>query len=463
MATTSGNDRSAFEHCLGVCTLVRRGEGVQTALLSLNAFLILTAYLIAKVVREPLILSGGGSAEMKSYAAALQVLVLVVFLRVYARLVDALPRRRLINYVTLFFVGCLVAFYVLQLTGVNIGIVFYLWVGVFSLTVIAQFWSFANDIYTPEQGKRLFVILGFGASAGGVFGPLIADALIAPFGVYQLLLVSAAVLGISLLITNYIDSTTSFKPPDAATGNRSNVGDPADADAAKKRGAFKVVARSKYLLMIAVLILLTNWVNTTGEYVLGRSVTEAAASAELRGGLTEADFIGSFYATFLTVVGAAGLFLQLLIVSRFIKYLGVRAALMMTLPIIAMGSYGLAALFPVLGVVRIGKVAENSTDYSLNNTVKQMLFLPTTREQKYKAKVAIDSFFVRAGDVLSALLVWVGVTWFSFEVREFAMANLLLVSIWLTLAFFVGRENRRLVRMTEEAARGENAPVTAAP
>lgn len=443
------DQRNAFEKCLGVCSVVRHGEGLQTAMLALNAFLILTSYLIAKVVREPLILSGGGGAEMKSYAAALQAVVLIVFLRAYAKLVDTLPRRRLINYVTLFFVGCLIAFYVLRLVGVNIGIAFYLWVGVFSLAVIAQFWSFANDIYTPEQGKRLFVVLGFGASAGGVFGPLIADALIGPFGVYQLLLVSAAILALSLLITNYVDSTAPGRLADASVDSSAEAGH--EEKGARKNGAFKVVARSKYLLMIAFLILLTNWVNTTGEYILSRSVIEAAQSADLRGGLSEEDFIGSFYATFLTVVGAAGLFLQLLVVSRFIKYLGVRTALM-ALPLVALGSYGLTALFPVLAAVRIGKIGENSTDYSLNNTVKQILFLPTTREQKYKAKVAIDSFFVRAGDVLSALLVWVGVTYLSFGVREFAIANLGLVAIWLTLAFAVGRANQRLVGMRAQDA-----------
>ena len=88
----------------------------------------------------------------------------------------------------------------------------------------------------------------------------------------------------------------------------------------------------------------------------------------------------------------AGLLLQLFVVSRVLKYLGVRVAILV-LPLIALGGYLVAAFYPVLAIVRWVKTAENATDYSLQNTVRQVLFLPTTREQKYKAKQAIDTFF----------------------------------------------------------------------
>ena len=116
----------------------------------------------------------------------------------------------------------------------------------------------------------------------------------------------------------------------------------------------------------------------------------------------------------------------------------------MVLPFIAMGSYALMALFPVLAVARWTKTAENATDYSLNNTVRNMLFLPTTRAEKYKAKQAIDSFFVRAGDVFSALLVYVGLNVLSLSTTGFALVNLGLVAVWLVIAIQIGREYGRL-------------------
>jgi AAA family ATP:ADP antiporter len=94
--------------------------------------------------------------------------------------------------------------------------------------------------------------------------------------------------------------------------------------------------------------------------------------------------------------------------------------------------------------VRWAKTAENATDYSLQNTVRNVLFLPTTREQKYKAKQAIDTLFVRLGDVLSAALVYVGTAVLALRTEQFAMFNLALVAVWLVLAVAIGRENRRL-------------------
>jgi AAA family ATP:ADP antiporter len=98
--------------------------------------------------------------------------------------------------------------------------------------------------------------------------------------------------------------------------------------------------------------------------------------------------------------------------------------------------------------VRWAKTAENATDYSLQNTVRQVLFLPTTREQKYKAKQAIDSFFVRAGDVFSAGLVFLGTQILSLTPSGFAIVNIGLVLVWLLLAFWIGRENAKLTART---------------
>jgi AAA family ATP:ADP antiporter len=143
------------------------------------------------------------------------------------------------------------------------------------------------------------------------------------------------------------------------------------------------------------------------------------------GGLSEGALIGKFYADFYTVVNIAGVVIQLFLVSRILKYLGVRIALLF-LPLIAFGGYMFLAFYPLLTVVRWAKTAENATDYSLQNTLRGVLFLPTTREQKYKAKQAIDTVFVRAGDTLQALLVWVGTTFLAFRTQHFAMVNLVL-------------------------------------
>jgi AAA family ATP:ADP antiporter len=447
--------RSPLEKLLGLFAEVRAGEGGTALLLTLNVYLLLTTYYIVKPVREALILAGSG-AEVKSYAAAGQALLLLAAVPAYSALASRLPRRRLINFVTIFFAACLVLFYVLARAGTPyLGVFFFLWVGIFNLMVIAQFWSFANDVYTPEQGKRLFAIVAFGASFGAVSGSLIAGRLIAPLGVEQMLLVAAVILVATLLLTNVIDARESRRARPEA-GAEAEGAAAVEEEPIGKGGAFGLVWRNKYLLLIAFLMLVLNWVNTTGEYILGRVVEKNAielVAAGQSGGLDVGQYIGKFYSDFFSVVNVVGVLMQLFLVSRILKYLGVRVALLI-LPVIALGGYVFLAFAPVLAAVRWVKTAENATDYSLQNTVRNVLFLPTTREEKYKAKQAIDTFFWRAGDMLQAALVFVGTTMLSFETSHFALVNVALVLVWGAIAVAIGIEHSKLVarRADGEAA-----------
>ena len=502
----SPGGRSLLDRFLCLFTEVRRGEGPTALLLAVNVFLLLTAYYFIKPIREALILGEQG-AEVKSYAGAVQAALLFVLVPLYGRLAERLPRKVLINRVTLFFVACLVVFFLLGNAGVPLGIPFFLWAGIFNVMVIAQFWAFANDVYTSEEGERLFPLVQFGASVGAVLGSVAVGQLIEPLGVYPPMLLAGGILILSLVITAVVDRrererTESHLPEDATTltnpaatgeyrletgeytnlreelkrrlaeeeakeaagesngsesdgsspdGARAKGSDPAsDGKTSEEgwvgRGAFELVFKTRYLLLIAVFVLLVNWVNTTGEYILGRLVEESAAAAVSAGetALSEGEFIGAFYSDFFAVVNVVSLLMQLFIVSRIVKYLGVRIAVMV-LPVIAMGGYALLAFFPILSVVRWAKTAENATDYSLNNTVRNILFLPLTREQKYKAKQVTDAFFWRVGDVLSAALVFVGTTWLSLQTSHFAIVNLALVAVWLVVAWRIGTRYRRLV------------------
>ena len=444
VTATIRETRNPLERFLGVFTEVHPGEGLSAVLLTLNVFLILTSYYVVKPVREALILAGGG-AEVKSYASAGQALLLLVAVPAYAALAARFPRTRLINTVTFFFIACLLLFYFLVGAHVPLGVAFFLWVGIFSLMIVAQFWSFANDLYTVEEGKRLFVMFAFGASAGAVFGSFITGRLIQTVGVNQMLLIAAVLLAASLVLTNWVDRRQNRRKPIGGAASTA-PGQPGAADEPiGKGGAFRLVFGNRYLLLIAFLLLFLNWVNTNGEYILGKTVSAAAAAsvkAGTAGRLSEGQLIGKFYSDFFAVVNLAGLLVQLFLVSRIIKFVGVSRALLF-LPLVAIGSYSLLAFFPALGVVRWAKTAENSLDYSLNNTVRHALFLPTTRQDKYKAKQAIDTFFVRAGDVLSAVVVYVGTTWLAFSTRRFALANLVLAVVWVSLALLIGREYRK--------------------
>ena len=423
---------SLIERGLNLLTQVRPGEAKTALLLALNVFLILMAYYILKTVRESLILAEG-TAELKSYLSAGQVALLAVVVPYYGRLVARFPRMTLINVVTVFFAVCPVVFYLLAQAGVSLATIFFVWIGIFNLMIVAQFWSFANDVYSKEEGERLLVIVGLGASLGAVAGARVADRLIEPFGVLQLMLLGAAVLGLQLLLTNHIDRIE--------RGRRAPVTPVKKVTAAPAQNPFAMVFKTRYLLLIGLMLLFVNWINTTGEYILGSIVKDRATAmvaAGTAGGLSEEQLIGDFYAKYFSLANGLGLILQLFVVSRIIRHRGVAWAVMV-LPALSFGAYNVLAFVPYLTAALAAKVVENSADYSLNNTVRNMLFLPCSYEQKFAGKQAIDSFFVRMGDVLSAVLVFVGTTFVSLPARGFAAVNAVLAVITLILAWQVGR------------------------
>jgi len=210
-------------------------------------------------------------------------------------------------------------------------------------------------------------------------------------------------------------------------------------------GAFRLILNSRYLFWIAMLMLVLNVVNTTGEFILSKLVVDNADRLIASGVASveqKPELIATFYGSFFSWVNLAGMLFQLFLVSRIFKYIGVRGALFI-LPVIAFASYGLVTLLPVLGLVRIAKVMENGTDYSIQNTARHALFLPTSREAKYKAQAAIDSFFWRAGDVVAAGLVFAGAH-FGFAVQRYAAINMACAVIWIAIVAVIAREHKKL-------------------
>src|SRR5215475_14102198 len=188
MITRSGDvDRSFVERLLSPGADVHPGEGLKSLLLALNLFMVLAAYYMLKTVRESLILTEGGAA-VKAYSSAGQALLLLGLVPAFGAFASRVNRIRLVRWVTLFFIANIVTFFIVGRLGVHIGIPFFLWVGIFNVMVISQFWAFVNDLYTTDQGKRLFPIVGLGSSLGAWAGSVYAGDFIRALGPYPLML-----------------------------------------------------------------------------------------------------------------------------------------------------------------------------------------------------------------------------------------------------------------------------------
>ncbi len=421
-------------------------EAVGAVVLAAIVFLLLTAYYLLKTAREPLILLHGG-AEVKSYASAGQAALLVLVVRVYSSVAKRVQRVRLLGVIYLFFASNLVLFAILAAAGANIGVPFFLWVGVFNYTSIAQFWAFAADSYTAEKGARVFTVLGIGSSLGAVVGARIARDLIG-LGPQALMIAAAVILVACVALLAWVDRRLSVpralgpvhpEPPASLTRDR----------------PFELLRRDRYLMLIAGMTLVLNWVNATGEYVLDRSLLAAVHDNGLSGHAASA-FIGAFKAQYFAWINAVGILLQLFAVSRILTRLGVKNALLFQ-PAVSLVGYTMLVFAPTLALIRLVKVGENSIDYSLQNTARQALYLVSSRVEKYVGKTTVDTIFVRLGDVLSACVVAGGVA-IAASTRAFAILNVILVSVWVVLVFAIGREHQRRTGEGEELVAVEPLP-----
>jgi AAA family ATP:ADP antiporter len=368
---------------------------------------------------------------VKSYASVGQSILLIGVASVYGWLATRLSRRVLITAVTLFFTIDLIVFWGLGTRGIPLGIPFFLWVGIYNLVTVAQFWGFAAEIYTAEQGRRLFPIVGMGSSIGAVAGAAIAAHLIRRGSPFSLMVVAAAILLSTLVLYHVVFRRESR--------SAARVGAPPKNDAPLGPGnAFREVGRDRYLLLIALLIFILNIVTKTGDYVLDRLLLAQGPAQAHALGVTASAYVGQFKARYFEWINVLGVVLQSLFVSRVIRYAGLRGALILV-SLASLGGYGVAAVVPVIGVLFVGRVIESSLEYSLSNTTRQALWLPTSREAKYKAKQVIDTFVVRAGDAFSAGLVWTGAI-FAIRPQTFILLNVGLAALWVLTAWYLGRE-----------------------
>ncbi|MEN8761791.1 MAG: Npt1/Npt2 family nucleotide transporter [Thiogranum sp.] len=460
MAITENPDssppqRSVSERFLGLFTEVRSGEGTTALLMFANVFLILLAYYFVKPLREGWIaisdIGGLSKMEVKAYSSFAQSLVLLFVVGWYSSLAGRWDRVTLITRATLFCISNLVIFWFLQpgyfFEALPLsGIVFYVWVGMFGVFVVAQFWTFCADIYTDERGKRMLPMIAIGATSGAASGSWIVSQLVDSGMVEteELLLLATVPLFVSIVLTKIVD------------GREARAVSPPAGQAQQEEGAgflfsgARLILISRFLLAAALVTLLTNWVNTNGENLLFRVVQETLAERAVEDGVTDSlavleftrDGTTIFYGNFFFWVNIVALLLQAFVASRLLKYGGF-ATIALILPVIALLSYTAMALLPVLAIVKMMKVAENATDYSINNTARHVLWLPVSSEMKFRGKPSIDTLYVRLGDGLAAVTVLVGVHVLAMSTQSFFVFNVSLVICWLAFTIMLIREHRK--------------------
>jgi ATP:ADP antiporter, AAA family len=426
--------KNLLERILSIITDVRAGEGLGAVLLSADLTVLLGGYYLLKTVRESLILAQGG-AEVKAYSSAAQAILLFGVVPIYGWIATKINRNQLLRWTAVFFASNLLLFAYLGHKGIREAVPYFIWVGIFNVFTVAQLWAFATDLYTEAQGKRLFPMLGVGASIGAVGGAWVAGKLIRPIGPFKMMLIGAAALCLCAGLSRWASHVIS-----AREGEREQK---KDVEALGPEGGFQLLISDPYLRLIAVLIILLNIVSLSGDFILGKLVVNHAnvvvgSSKQLLA--ARGAFIGAYYANYYAWTNLVSFVIQAFLVSRIFKYIGVRGSLFI-LPALSVATFSSILAVPFLGVVRDLKIAENGTNYSLQNTVRNALLLPTSREAKYKAKAAIETFCVRLGDVSQAAIIFVGTRFLHFSVSGFAAITLGFTALWILVAVALYRQH----------------------
>jgi ATP:ADP antiporter, AAA family len=395
-------------------------------------FALLAAYYVLRPLRDQMAIAGGTRALPWLFTATF--VTLLVLQPMYGALVARLPRRRFVAVVYQFFVANLALFWLLlslDIQAVWVARVFFVWVSVFNLFAVAVFWSFMADLFSSEQGKRLFGFIGAGGTAGALLGPVITIALSVPLGPANLLIVAIVFLELAVYCVFRLERCAGA--PQGPRRDERKVGGGAFA-------ALPELLRSPYLLGVAAWVSLLSF----GATILYFAQAHVVA-AEVHGAGAQT----RIFASIDLAVGLLTLATQVFATGKFIERFGTgRAA--GSLPAVYIVGFAALAVSPSLAVVVTFQVVQRWANFAIANPARQVFFTVVGREEKYKAKNLIDVVIYRGSDALSGWafdsLQAIGV-----KLGAVALCALPVAAAWLALSAALGRMHERAARRMDDA------------
>jgi AAA family ATP:ADP antiporter len=396
------------------------------------AFSMFSAYAILRPIRETMGITSGVQTLPALFWATFAGMLLVQ--PVYGWLTSRFRRSAFLPWVYLFFVLNILGFHAwfnLQEDHTWIARVYFVWVSVFVLFVVAVFWSLMADVFSREQAGRLFGFVAAGISTGGLFGPFLGSRLAQPIGTVNLLLVSAAMLAISLgfmlLVLRWHrrhgENTEPGVDRDARLGGSALA-------------AFRQVMESPYLALIALFVFLLTWVSTF------LYLEQQAMVAEV---FTDRDSRTEFFNTIDFWVQAGSLTMQLFVFGRLYRWLGFRA-LIVSVPLLMAAGFAALALVPTFAVLVAVMMIRRIGEYSITRPSRDTLYTSVTREERYKAKSLIDTFVYRGGDATSASAHALVKSTFGLGLSGIAWCGAALAGLWAVVAWVLGTRHVALNR-----------------
>ncbi|MDH3532073.1 MAG: MFS transporter [Gammaproteobacteria bacterium] len=398
-------------------------------------FCVLAAYYILRSVRETMAVEGGVQNIPWLFSGTFAVMLLAT--PIFGWVASRYPRKRFLPWVYYFFVVNILLFYAGFSYAIHIdhdfvwlGRAFFVWLSIFNLFVVSVFWSFMADIYTHEQGRRLFGLISAGGSAGALLGPLVTSALVVPIGFQNLLPISAVLLlcGVYCIavLRHWVESRDGDAGGETVASSRPLGGN--------ALGGVQHVARSQYLSSIALASIIASLMGSALYIFMAQLVGEA---------FTDTDERTRVFALIDAATNTLALIGQLFIVKHAVRHLGIGITLSL-LPFVSLVGFALLAINPVFAVVAVLQLVRRSLGFGLSKPTNDMLYSVVTPEEKYKAKNFIDTALYRGGDLIGVWAVrfmsGLGISGVSLVMLPFAI-------LWAGIALWLGRDYRRRDRL----------------
>lgn len=391
-------------------------------------FFLLCAYYIIRPLRDEMGILGG--IKNLPWVFTGTFLVILAMVPLYGWVSSRFARKKFLPLIYLFFIVNLLVFYLLFHYDVYPSTVaqsFFIWVSVFNLFVISVFWSFMSDIYDKDQAKRLYGTIAAGGTSGAICGPILTTGLAQPLGTHNLLLISAILLGLSIICIKKL-SLWFDKQPQSQFDTRYQ-----QPMGGHWLAGFSLVARSPYLMGIGVLILMYSMLST---FLYFQQASIIQDSFNHSGERT------SVFAMIDLAVNSLTILIQLFFTGRIVKSLGLAWTLAL-IPLLLVGGFLILSFSPVLAVLIIVQVFRRAGNYSIMRPAREMLYVVLEREEKYKAKNFIDTVVYRGGDAMSAW-IYDGMRSIGLSLGQIAFIAAPIAAVWALVAYRLGVQREKI-------------------
>lgn len=399
-------------------------------------FCVLSSYYMLRPVREAMAVGSGPNTIPWLFLGTFTAMLVAT--PIFGWVASRYPRRKFLPWVYLFFISNILIFWVVFSIAVDraqnhiwLGRVFFVWLSVFNLFVVSVFWSFMADIYTREQGRRLFGVITAGGSIGALFGGAATSMLVVSIGFQNLFPIAAALLTTAVLcirrLRNWV-STEHKHPASSAAGSGKPLGGTPFA------GITHLLA-SPYFGGIALSSVIASLLGTA-LYMFTAELVEHA--------ITNADAQTRFFSNINNATNALALVGQMLIVKRVVSRFGIGVSLAL-MPIVSIAGFAILAVYPTLAAVAILTVARRALGFAFTKPTTDMLYSVVTPEEKYKTKNFIDTVVYRGGDLIGTWSIR-GLTSFGMSLSAVSWVMVPFTALWAIVALWLGRDYRRRAR-----------------